>query len=264
MNFFSLALYLVGILFVLAGIIILAAIFWSRRRTIALIDVKTVPVDKTERMKEQIVAERILRKIALMTKPVKEKINPVWEFFQNRFRRLAKVAFDMEKRSERLARGSWDALTAGTRMHATLTEADKLAKEGEYVAAEKKYMDALSLDIKNPKLYERLGAMYIRAKSYPEARETLRYASRLSPNDASVVAALGEVAIAQGEYADAITYFEHAAQIRPRSPKYLNFLIQACILGKNKVLAEDALNRLAEVNPENAKLQELDKKIGEM
>jgi tetratricopeptide (TPR) repeat protein len=264
MNILQTALLTIGIFFALAGIIVLTVVFWSRRRTVALIDVKAVPVDKTEKMKEQIVAERILRKIGGAAKPVKAAAAQVWEFFQNRFRRLAKLAFDMEKRSERLARGSWDALTAGTRMHATLNDADKLTKEGKYVEAEKKYMDALSLDMKNPKLYEKLGTMYIRAKSYAEARETLRYASRLSPNDASVVAALGEVAMAQGEYPDAITYFEHAAEIRPRSPKYLNFLIQACLAGKNRTLAENALRRLAEVNPENAKLQELDKKIGEM
>jgi tetratricopeptide (TPR) repeat protein len=261
MNILSSALYILGIFFAVVGVITLSAVFWSRRRTVAMIDVKTIPVDRTEQIKEQIVAERILRKVSAKAKPVKVAVGTAWEFFQNRFRHLAKAAFDMEKRSERLARGSWDALTAGTKMHATLNDADKLSKEGKFVEAEKNYMDALSLDMKNPKLYEKLGTMYIRAKSYTEARETLRYASRLSPNDASVVAALGEVAMAQGEYPDAITYFEHAAEIRPRSPKYLNFLIQACLAGKNKVSAENALRRLADVNPENAKLVELDQRI---
>ena len=264
MNILSTVLYVGGTILAAAGFLVVVVVIWSRRRTVALIDVKRVPVDKTERMKEQIVAERILRKVAVASEPVKKIAAPAWQFLQTRFRRLAKNAFDMEKRSERLARTSWDALTAGTRMHTILKEADKLSKEGKYIEAEKKYMDALSLDMKNPKLYEKLGAMYIRNKSYAEARETLRFASRLSPNDASVVAALGEVAMAQGEYPDAITYFEHAAEIRPRSPKYLSFLIQACLLGKNKDLAGNALRRLAAVNPENAKLQELDKKIEEM
>jgi tetratricopeptide (TPR) repeat protein len=260
----SATLDVLGMILLATGAIGALSVFWWKRRTVALIDVKTVPVDKTEKMKEQIVAERIMRNIGERTAPAGKVLRSVWGFFQNRFRRFAKTAFDMEKRSEHLARSGWDALTAGTRMHAALREADQLAKEGKTAEAEKKYMDALSLDMKNPKLYERLGNMYLRAKSYAEARETLRFASRLSPNDASVVASLGEIAMAQGEYADAITYFTHAAEIRPRSPKYLNFLIQACIAGKNRALAGEALRRLAEVNPENAKLQELDKKIGEM
>ena len=101
----------------------------------------------------------------------------------------------------------------------------------------------------------------MRNKNYDQARDTLRFASRLSPNDASVVASLGEIAMAREEYADAITYFQHVVSLRPRSPRYLDFLLEACIMGGNRVGAKEALAQLSAVNPENAKLAEFDKRI---
>ena len=101
-------------------------------------------------------------------------------------------------------------------------------------------------------------------KQYDQSRDTLRFASRLSPNDASVVAALGEVALAREEYADAITYFQHAVSLRPRSPRYLDFLLEACIIGGNQAGAKEALAQLSTVNPENAKLPDFDRRIRAM
>jgi predicted Zn-dependent protease len=101
----------------------------------------------------------------------------------------------------------------------------------------------------------------MRNKNYDQARDTLRFASRLSPNDASVVASLGEIAAARSEYNDAITYFQHAVSLRPRSPRYLDFLLEACIMGGNRAGAKEALARLSAVNPENAKLGEFDRRI---
>jgi intraflagellar transport protein 88 len=146
-------------------------------------------------------------------------------------------------------------------MHALAREADKLVKEEKYVEAEKKYIEALSIEQKNPKLYEKLGRLYVRNKNYDQARDTLRFASRLSPNDASVVAALGEIAFARNEFSDAITYFQHAVALRPRSPRYLDFLLEACIAGNNRAGAKEALSQLSAVNPENAKLSEFDRRI---
>ena len=271
MNIISAILLIMGGLLIAAGAAAVIFVLLRRVPTVALIDARTIPVDPSSKKKEEIIAERIVRSSIEKFEPVRKVMERLWERLRERFRRLAHRAFELERRSERLARREWDALTASTRMHALAREADALAKsakggsasggEEKFVEAEKKYIEALSIEQKNPKLYEKLGRLYMRNKNYDQARDTLRFASRLSPNDASVVASLGEIAMARDEYADAITYFQHAVSLRPRSPRYLDFLLEACIIGGNRIGAKEALARLSAVNPENAKLAEFDKRI---
>jgi tetratricopeptide (TPR) repeat protein len=261
MNIILAVLLVLGLFLIIAGVVAIIFVLLRRVPTVALIDARTIPVDPSLKKKEEIIAERIVRSAVLKLKPLRRVTTHLWEWLRERFRHLAHHAFELERRSEHLARKEWDALTASTRMHAMTREADALAKEEKFVEAEKKYIEALSIEQKNPKLYEKLGRMYMRNKNYDQARDTLRFASRLSPNDASVVASLGEIAMARSEFADAITYFQHAVSLRPRSPRYLDFLLVACIMGGNRVGAKEALVQLSAVNPENAKLAEFDKRI---
>ncbi len=261
MTVISIILLVLGLAFSLIGVGLIVFVLLRRLPTVALIDVKTIPVDRAVQKKEEIIADRIVRAAAARALPVQKALTVVWHWIRERFRELAHKAFELERHSERLARTQCDALTASTRMHALAREADKLMKEEKYVEAEKKYIEALSIEQKNPKLYEKLGRLYVRNKNYDQARDTLRFASRLSPNDASVVASLGEIAFARSEFSDAITYFQHAVALRPRSPRYLDFLLEACIMGGNRAGAKEALAQLSTVNPENAKLGEFDKRI---
>ncbi len=261
MNIISIVLLVLGLAVIFVGLAVIAYVLIRRLPSVALIDAKTIPVDKAAKKKEEIIAERIVRKVMKRSLPFRKFFAAAWDWLRERFRALAHKAFELERRSEHLARSQWDALTASTRMHLLAREADKLVKEEKYVEAEKKYIEALSIEPKNPKLYEKLGRLYMRNKNYDQARDTLRFASRLSPNDASVVASLGEVAFARGEFSDAVTYFQHAVSLRPRSPRYLDFLLEACIIGGNRACAKETLAQLAAVNPENAKLGEFDRRI---
>jgi tetratricopeptide (TPR) repeat protein len=261
MHAVSLILLIVGIAMFAAGLAAIVFTLFRRVPTVALIDVKTIPVDRSAKVKEEIIADRIIRNASQKAEPLRKAVAAAWNWLRERFRVLAHKAFELERHSQHLARQQWDALTASTRMHSMVRDADKLLKEEKFVEAEKKYIEALSIDQKNPKLYEKLGRLYLRNKNYDQARDTLRFASRLSPNDASVVASLGEIAVAREEFSDAITYFQHAVALRPRSPRYLDFLLEASIDGRNAAVAREALSQLASVNPENAKLADFDKRI---
>jgi tetratricopeptide (TPR) repeat protein len=264
MNIILEILLIVGIIAVVVGAAAIIFVLLYRAPSAALINTQALPVDKTAKKKEEIIAERIVRASVQKFEPARKIIEKIWEWLREQFRRLAHKAFELERRSERAAHSHWDAFTASTRMHAMAREADALMREEKFVEAERKYIEALSIEQKNPKLYEKLGRLYMRNKNFDQARDTLRFASRLSPNDASVVASLGEIAMARKEYADAVTYFQHAVSLRPRSPRYLDFLLEACIIGGNRTCAKEALAQLSAVNPENAKLAEFDKRIGGM
>lgn len=257
----SVILLILGIISALAGAGVIGWILFRRIPSVALIDVKNLPVDKAAKKKEEIIADRIVRTAVAKSVPVRKVVSAAWEWLRERFRSLAHKAFELERKSERVARAQWDALTASTRMHALMREGDQLVKEDKFPEAEKRYIEALSIEQKNPKLYEKLGRLYLRNKQYDQARDTFRFASRLSPNDASVVASLGEVAMAREEYSDAVTYFQHAVSLRPRSPRYLDFFLEACIAGGNQPMAREALSQLSMVNPDNAKLPDFDRRI---
>jgi tetratricopeptide (TPR) repeat protein len=261
MNALSIILLILGIIAALSGAGVIGWVLFRRIPSVSLIDVKNLPVDKAAKKKEEIIADRIVRSAIEKSVPIRKVFVVGWEWVRERFRRLAHKAFELERKSERMARTQWDALTASTRMHALMREGDRLTKEEKFVEAEKQYIEALSIEQKNPKLYEKLGRLYLRNKQYDQARDTFRFASRLSPNDASVVASLGEVAMAREEYGDAVTYFQHAVSLRPRSPRYLDFFLEACIADGNKQMAREALSQLSAVNPENAKLPDFDRRI---
>jgi len=261
MQFLELFLLIIGALGIVSGAIIAIAVLIRKLPTVSLIDVKNIPVDRSARMKEQIIADRIVRSVVKKSAPARRLASRGWNALRGKFRKAARAAFELERKGEIRAREGWDALTAMSRLRLLTREGDKLAKEERYGEAEQKYLRALAIDMKNPKTYEKLGNLYLRSKNYEQARETLRYASRLSPNDASVVASLGELAYAQGQYEDAVTYFQHAVSIRPRSPRYLDFLLESCIIGGNRTCAVEAFERLAGVNPENAKLPDFHERI---
>jgi len=261
MHILSIILLVIGAALVLLGIGAVIYVMLRKLPTVALIDVHNLPVDKTAKKKEEIIADRIVRKLTAGSAPLRKVGSAFWAWIREHFRRLAHKAFELERKSEHLARKQWDALTAATRLHSLMREGDRLAKEEKFVEAEKQYIEALSIEQKNPKLYEKLGRLYLRNKQYEQARDTFRFASRLSPSDASVIASLGEVAMAREQYPDAITYFQHAVSLRPRSPRYLDFLIEACIAGNDKVHAREAYFQLARVNPDNAKLPDFDRRV---
>ena len=53
-------------------------------------------------------------------------------------------------------------------------------------------------------------------------------------------------------------------EIQPNSPKYLDFLLQVSIMVQDKKLANETLQSLAKVNPENQKLEEYKELVDEL
>ena len=55
-----------------------------------------------------------------------------------------------------------------------------------------------------------------------------------------------------------------ALKISPNNPRYLDTMLEISIMKKDKILAQSTYDKLAEVNPENKKLKEWERKIEEM
>jgi TolB-like protein/Flp pilus assembly protein TadD len=81
------------------------------------------------------------------------------------------------------------------------------------------------------------------------AAETLRMAQTLAPADPAIVTALGNLASARGEDAQAIAQFRHSVELDPVNPVARSYLAFAYVTTGQFADAEVEYTRLAELNP---------------
>jgi len=220
---------------------------------------------KTKELKYAILKQRVERlggeRLAGLQRDV---LSPLGGKIQDSFRRVAGKLTAIERRyADRQKSGITTAHNPEI-LRGLVREAETLVDEGHYDAAEKKLIEVVSHDPKNIPAYEHLGRLYLLNKDYAGARETFNFLLRLSPKDASVCAALGEVAEAEGRLAEALASYKLALDISPNNPKYIDFYLDTAILTGDVHEATTTLDHLREVNPENAKIADFEERINEL
>lgn len=103
-------------------------------------------------------------------------------------------------------------------------EAEDLFAIKDYRKAEKLYLRLASEDPKNPKIYSRLGVIYMEQANYEDARDALQQAIKLEPNVASRHFNLALAYANLGSRAKAITSMELALKYDPSNRKYRKML----------------------------------------
>ncbi len=94
----------------------------------------------------------------------------------------------------------------------------------DYKKAERLYLRLAAEDPKNPKLYGRLGVIYLEQKNYEDARDSLQVALKLEPNNASRSFNLALTYTQLGSKAKAIQALEAALKYDPSNRKYRKML----------------------------------------
>jgi hypothetical protein len=103
-------------------------------------------------------------------------------------------------------------------------EAEDLFAIKDYRKAEKLYLRLAAEDPKNPKIYSRLGVIYMEQANYEDARDALQQAIKLEPNVASRHFNLALAYANLGSRAKAITSMELALKYDPSNRKYRKML----------------------------------------
>lgn len=169
-----------------------------------------------------------------------------------------------------------------------VNEAVFAASQGDYETAEKRYIAAIRLDTKNIEAYWGLSDVYRAQGHLEEAEETCKFLLQLEPSNDQVYTKLAELAEEQGKKEQAVQYYEQALlindgvssryakiaallsdleqydtalesmkqaiELEPQNPKYLDMLTEISIMCGDRPLAEEALQELRMVNPENQKI----------
>jgi len=290
--------YIIPFAIIVICIIVILIILFKKFPELAAIDINTIQKEKELMMKEQIMAERLKRKVAYLGRifsvvalPLKVRgkklLSKTWHKLvelEEHYRKKEKE-FVAKKDPGKLGEGARDLLA----------KADSEREAGDYEAAEKNYIEVLSMDKTDTDAYRGLATIYYDRKDYTHAKQVLEHLLKIDSLDEQAYSFLGLIARQQGNlkeaernYLDclsinskgadhyfdlgevyvsmsaldkAIQCFAKALDIEPNNPRYLDILLETSIMSKDKELAKKVYYRLKKVNPENQKLDEFKKKI---
>jgi tetratricopeptide (TPR) repeat protein len=176
-------------------------------------------------------------------------------------------------------------------------EAQALAKEGKIGRAERAYLEALKLDMRNVEAYRGLGLLYLSDRQYHQAKETFDFLVHFKSADGTVYAGLAVIAEADTNFEDAEKYrklalesestalrhaelgeyylrreqgllaMEQARLARsmdPESPRHLELLAESAILLRDRKSAESAYQTLRIKGCDRSTLQRLKEQLDAM
>lgn len=103
-------------------------------------------------------------------------------------------------------------------------KADDLFRKKQYISAEKWYLEAVRNNPKNPKIYSRLGIIYLEQKNFKDAADSLEEAIRLDPSSASRFFNLSFAYNSLGDKKQAIANAKRSIRLEPASKKYRKWM----------------------------------------
>ncbi|MBN1326258.1 tetratricopeptide repeat protein [Candidatus Falkowbacteria bacterium] len=245
---------------------------------IAVIDVATIPEEKEKKVQEQIIAKRAKEKatkyFVFIKKIVKPVIIGIQKGFSLLFDKLKNLEDKYKIKKEPVTRE--EIISLEQKIKKLIEDAEEYIKQEEYGEAEKKYIEAISLDDSNTEAFKGLGNVYMFKKDYEQAEETYKYILKLDQKDEKIEKEegaeqdkkaaihyydLGLVRKEMGKIKQAKEDLIKALRLEPNNPKYLDFLIELCIILGDKDDAKMYIAKLKEVNPDNSKIEEYKAKV---
>jgi len=250
------------LILLVASSTILLVIFFRKFSILAGIDVDSVPQERIEQKKEDIIEMRLRRKLEWLRDNLGKVIKPILQFLGKIFKLTYSKALELERHYQEKSQAVGDVGNINQqKIRALLSEGEELYNNEDYSQAEKKFIQVISLDHRKEEAYDSLGKEYLAQKDYEHAIEAFEHALKLEDKDSGVHCDICQVYKDLGDFEKAVLYIQKAIELDPNNPKYLDALLEISILQKNRFLAKETYRKLKKVNPENQKLNELEKKI---
>lgn len=149
------------------------------------------------------------------------------------------------------------APTTVDRIKTLITEARALTRDLKWSEAERRYLEAISLDSRNAEAYRGLGQMYVKQKLYPQAKETFQYLIRLKKEDDATFSGLAEIAEAEGKMDEALRLRTQAVVASPKQPHRQAELAEFYLRRKEPKKALAAADEAVKLEPASARYLEL-------
>lgn len=258
---------LLPLIFIVLALAVSIVIIVRKFPAIASLDVDTIPEEKEARFKEQIVGTRIKRNFvkwtSKATKFLKWSNHKILDGANKLYNKLVDVKESYNE--EESASGEEQQV----KIDELFRELEELDHKEDFEKCESKLIEIIGLDSKNVRAFEMLGDIYYENKQYAEAKRTYEHVLRmLKSGDRELKAGinfdLAHVSKEKENLDEALKYVREALRYAPNNPRFLDTMLEISIMKKDKILAKSTYERLAEVNPENQKLEEWKKKMEEI
>jgi len=260
---------IIPFIIILVCLAVILSIVIKKLPLLAAFDINSIPEEKESQTRKKIMEERLERKAKVFYGKIKPFVKLVANFLQRKYKSLQEGIVKLEEKYKSKAQKEIlvtkeEFQNSEKKMENLLAEGGDLAKKENFEEAEKKYLDILNLDPKNIAAYRGLGEIYFSQRQYEEAIQTFMHILKISKDDVPAFFQLAEIYYKLENFDKALVYSNKALSNSPKNPKYLDLLLNICIVTKNKDLAITTLAKFKEVNPENAKIAEFENKIKEL
>ncbi len=256
----------ISLMIALASVLAILGVLIRKISALRVIDVQTIHEERERDLKAKIIREKLERSARSKWRGV-AKVSSVAVRGASRVgRRAVQKLYAIEQYYQKLNRRATEGQHAYPQetIFKMTGEAEKFIREEEYIPAEKIFIDIISHNPRSVHAYEGLGNMYLAKKEFDQARETLQFALRLSPNDASVNVSLADIELQLDKTKAALAYLRKAVGKRSKNPKYLDLYIHVSLLSGSLKDARHGLQLLKKVNPENQKIAEFESRFDEL
>lgn len=251
---------IIPLILLLLSVLVTVIILIRKVPSLRVINIDSIPKERTRKIKEQIILQRIQRSGGEKLRVLGKISSTIGQEFSSVGRRAVQRLYALEQHYQRLKRTASEGQHAYDQetIHRLVKQANELLQKDEHIQAEKIFIDIISHNPKSVDAYEGLGNFYLANDQFDQARETLLFALRLSPNDASINVSLAELETKSENPKSAVQYLKKAIQKRSKNPRYLDFYIEAALKAGSLKDAQEGIKLLKEVNPENQKIPEFE------
>lgn len=238
------------------------------------LNVDSIPEERDAKVKEKIISNRVNRKTQAFFNKAAAFFFPIIGKIKENFRRLFQKVSELEKQYEKKESifTEDDKKTIDLRVKELLAAAETFKEKSQLLDAEKKYIEIITLDSKNLDAYEGLAKIYLQKKEFDQAKETYIFlikAAEKTKNFSPIKLAvfyfdLAEIFKNSDKMNKCFDLMKKVISLDTNNPKYIDFYLDCSIILKRKMDAMRALKHLKQINPENRKIVDFEKRIGEI
>ncbi len=258
---------------------------------LANLDVETIQAEREIRIKEQIISSRLKRVFFKHYNLFVNIMKPVGGFASKTLKGFYDKLLDFKDNYNKDDSVN-PMLKNDVEGKKVIAEAEEFKENEEWEEAEKRYIEIIGQDSSNIQAFKGLGQVYFERKDYYEAKETMEHAEKLlekNYNDLFIKEEKGGLNEDEKKERDKLSvelakiYFDlslvekaidnldmalkniiKALKIQPNNPRYLDTMFELSIINKDKANALEAYKKLAGVNPENQKLEDMKEKLDQL
>lgn len=241
---------------------------------LANIDIGEIEAERQAELKRKILNDKFKRSANKIFKELAKFLKPVGKFLGQLFGLLYNRLVNLKEAYAEEAQVVGGDLAK--KIEALFAEAQDLSHKEDLAKAEAKYIEIIGLDSQNYKAFELLGENYFDRENYEEAEQTFEHAIKLKEqlkkagtdvSDMELAKTFFSLSLVHQKMSNPAVAFEKnkaALELEPNNPRYLDKMVELCIITKDSGAARDYCQRLESSNASNKKLKEFKDKIREL